>query len=107
MRLQEILGAPSVGDRLPNGATVLDSVLTQAETYPDGTYRYGYVLAMTDRREFVTWHLAVRPNGEWVTTSGHYHPSVILAVRDYSDRVARGESLVAAGVGRTADLEAQ
>jgi hypothetical protein len=87
MRLHELVKVPTVGDVLPNGATVLDSVINRIEQFDDeGTYRYGYVLALYGN-EFVTWVLGVRPSGEWVTMWGHYYSSISRAVEGYSKRV--------------------
>ena len=78
----------SVGDVLPNGATVLDVVCDELASFDDeGTYRYGYVLAMRGRK-FVTWRLGVRPSGELVTLAGHYYPTITQAVADFSARSA-------------------
>jgi hypothetical protein len=86
MNVQELVDAPTVGDVLPNGATVLDSVITQMEAYGEGTYRHGYVLALRGR-EFVTWRLGMYPSGATETMSGHYFGALLPAVKDFAERV--------------------
>jgi hypothetical protein len=85
--MQQLAGAPAVGDRLPNGATVLDAVISQRDAHSEGTYYYGYVLAQSGT-EIVSWRLGIDPKGEIHTWSGRYFKSIYKAVQNYSERVA-------------------
>ena len=85
--MQQLAGAPAVGDRLPNGALVLDAVISQRDAHSEGTYYYGYVLAQSGT-EIVSWRLGIDPKGEIHTWSGRYFKSIYKAVQNYSERVA-------------------
>jgi len=87
--MQQLAGAPAVGDRLPNGATVLDVVIAErgSDAHYEGTYYYGYVLAQSGT-EIVSWRLGIDPKGEIHTWSGRYFKSIYKAVQNYSERVA-------------------
>lgn len=87
LTMQDLVGAPGVGDTLPNGATVLDVVITHREVHVEGEYVYGYVLAQRGT-EFVSWRLGIRPDRSIGTWSGRYFESVITAVDDFKWRVA-------------------
>jgi hypothetical protein len=69
-----------IGDRLPNGATCVD-------TFVGGDRRV--VLAKWDD-QYVTW----RCDESWNCYWGHYHSQLIPAVRDYNDRCRMVSSLI-------------
>ena len=87
LTMKDLVGAPGVGDTLPNGARVLDAVIAQRDAHNEGTYYYGYVLAQSGT-EIVSWRLGIDPKGEIHTWSGRYFKSIYKAVENYSERVA-------------------
>jgi hypothetical protein len=79
---------PAIGDRLPNGATLLDYSISVIDDTEEGVYRYGKCLALmpTSGDKYVTWRLAVKPDGTAVTQSGHYFDRLLPALEDFECR---------------------
>lgn len=85
--IDELIGAPQKGERLPNGALVLDSIIIERDVQPEGDYYYGLVLAMGER-EFVVWNLGVKPDGSIETWNGRYADTIQRAVDVYREKVS-------------------
>ena len=76
MDKQQIL--PQVGDKLPNGATVLAVAATRP--YSPNIPVPPKVLALSLSREFVVWSLG----DEWATWGGEYFQSLSEAVASFA-----------------------
>ena len=79
-----------IGERLPNGAVLIDRTWTRSEEWGSGVAHEAIVLALIpkgDRHEYVTWVYCLDPRqfGEF-TVSGHYFDGIDDAVLDYRVR---------------------
>ena len=80
---------PDVGDRLPNGAKVLDRTAVVGGSGANYYKSSWIVLADTDRHAadpFVTWVMDDAGNTFW----GHYWHDITAATADYNLRIGRG-----------------
>lgn len=76
------------GERLPNGAVLIDKRIRKIDVWADGTeIPIGYCLAVRPGSdyEYVTWQYVIRPDAE-ITASGRYFADFYSAVRDYEER---------------------
>ena len=79
------------GERLANGAVLIDKRITVSDVWADGTeICSGYCLAVRpgSNYEYVTWQYVIRPDAE-ITATGRYFADFYTAVRDYEDRCGR------------------
>lgn len=88
MNIDQMIGAPQKGDRLSNGALVLDSIIIERDVQPEGDYFYGLVLAMTEH-EFAVWNLGIKPDGSIETWNGRYIDTIQKAVDVYREKVSK------------------
>lgn len=80
-----------IGERLPNGAVLVDRAWTRTEDWAnDRTYHEAIVLAVLNhgsRHEFVTWLYCLNPDDGEVTINGRYFDGLLHAVVDFKQRV--------------------
>jgi hypothetical protein len=95
----------AIGERLPNGALLVDRTWTRTEDWADGlVYHEAVVLCVLNhgqRREFATWIYCLDPRQGEVTISGHYFDSIEQAVADY---VKRSEAMMQTGIYAPVDV---
>lgn len=83
-----------IGDRLPNGAVLIDRKWTRSEErngeWGSGVAHEAIVLALIargERREYVTWQYVLDPERGEITVAGHYFNDLLGAVANYQKRV--------------------
>lgn len=81
------------GERLPNGAVLIDRVWTRTEDWEnDRTYHESIVIALLNhgsRVEFVTWKCCLHPEEGEVTINGRYYDTLLNAVVGFKQRVGQ------------------
>jgi len=82
-----------VGERLPNGAVLVDRAWTRSEDWTDNlVYHEAVVLCVLNhgshRREFATWIYCLDPRQGEVTISGRYFDNIEAATADFVQRSA-------------------
>lgn len=78
------------GERLANGAVLIDKRFTYTEARATGHMCSGYCIALradSSYHEFVTWRYVINPELGEFTTDGRYFDTLDEAVKDYMERI--------------------